>query len=779
MAHAIKYNYLTEERISGALFYPLSNDEATALPPDVRAFSGGAWWLRTSVPSDDYYWMVWFDRGRNGSSRVDLECAIRPAILLDLKKVTFSSETQTFTVKPPHAHSFSYSANGATIIATCTADDCDLDDGSEQHLHTVSMSIAAPTLTIEGGSGNARASMTGALDFLGVIPSSLTSELKYYNATKNGNAYIKQGNALASAPTAAGHYLVECSLQTWSGTKRATASLGYTIAREGIPSVAVNDIAAPVATAALDTAATTDTEHVTLNNEGAITWDPAAPLDGNAAYATTYKATVTLTPEKNYAFTNNVTATVNGNAATVTKNNDGTLAVSYTFAKTALNPVTIAAVNKEVIYSSDGIAIPVDGMFTIPEGAGEATWSVENGTGTGTFAEGKLTVTTCRTFTVKVSTAASDTHEAGAEVSATLTVNKDSSLADSSQGVAGKTLTHTAQPQPLVTAGEVEGGKLYYALSTNSVTPPEGSEANPPVAGWSEEIPTGTDPGTYYVWYLVKGDANHNDVAPTCVVVTIENPAETTQDLVDPSAETPTETSQDLVQTPTDASQNPGDTPAETPQNPVVETPAETPVETPAETPQAPVEPQKDYTLLMSMKTSGKKAFKLSWTKVPGAEGYDIYFGLSGGKYKLQATTSDRSYKISKLKKGTAYKAYVVAWKTVNGEKAYIGEHSPEVRAIAGGKSNKYTNPKKISVKKKKLTLTVGKTGKIKASVKKVSDSRRFLNQVGAKVRYFSSDRSVATVDAEGKVTAVGSGSCKVYAVAENGLRVGVTVTVK
>lgn len=291
--------------------------------------------------------------------------------------------------------------------------------------------------------------------------------------------------------------------------------------------------------------------------------------------------------------------------------------------------------------------------------------------------------------------------------------------ADSGQSVTGKTLNYTGQPQPLVTGGTVEGGTLEYALGTDDVTPP--------ASGWSEDVPTGTDPGTYYVWYRVVGDKNHNDVAPVCIVVTITAPV---------AADTPVAT--------TDQPQS-----------------------------------QADYTLLVSMKTSGKTALKLGWTQVSGAEGYDVFFGKCGeGECAYKATTTGLSYKIKGLKKGVAFKAYVRAWKIVDGAKAYIGAPSPDVHTIAGGKSNRYTNAKKISVKKKKLTLNVGGSKKIKAKLKKVSDSRNFLGHV-AKVRYYSSNRAVATVNAKGKVTAVGAGKCTVYAVAENGLRVGVQITVR
>ena len=137
--------------------------------------------------------------------------------------------------------------------------------------------------------------------------------------------------------------------------------------------------------------------------------------------------------------------------------------------KADLTPVTITAADKEVTYSADGIAIPVDGMFTITEGAGAATYTVENGTGEGTFTEGKLTVTKCGTFTVKVSTAATATHAAGAETTVTLTVNKAASSVKTAPTI--KTVTYSGQAQELVTAGTAEGGRTFRIIKVHNGEP--------------------------------------------------------------------------------------------------------------------------------------------------------------------------------------------------------------------------------------------------------------------------------------------------------------------
>ena len=81
-----------------------------------------------------------------------------------------------------------------------------------------------------------------------------------------------------------------------------------------------------------------------------------------------------------------------------------------------------------------------------------------------------------------------------------------------------KTLTYNGQPQELITVGIVEGGSIEYAVTTENKEP-----AADEYIFNNTSIPTGTDAGTYYVWYRVKGDSNHNDTEPLCIPVTIEN----------------------------------------------------------------------------------------------------------------------------------------------------------------------------------------------------------------------------------------------------------------
>ncbi|SEL27861.1 hypothetical protein SAMN02910353_02277 [Ruminococcus sp. YRD2003] len=75
------------------------------------------------------------------------------------------------------------------------------------------------------------------------------------------------------------------------------------------------------------------------------------------------------------------------------------------------------------------------------------------------------------------------------------------------------TLTYSGSAQVLVTEGTSAAGTVKYSLGTADVA---GTE-------WTTDISTltGTNANTYYVWYYVEGDANHNNTNPVCIPVTI------------------------------------------------------------------------------------------------------------------------------------------------------------------------------------------------------------------------------------------------------------------
>lgn len=75
----------------------------------------------------------------------------------------------------------------------------------------------------------------------------------------------------------------------------------------------------------------------------------------------------------------------------------------------------------------------------------------------------------------------------------------------------------------LVTAGEATGGTLVYALVAGEEATPSESLADP--SAWSVSLPKATAAGKYTVYYMVKGDENHNDGELKKVVAEIKKNA--------------------------------------------------------------------------------------------------------------------------------------------------------------------------------------------------------------------------------------------------------------
>ena len=162
------------------------------------------------------------------------------------------------------------------------------------------------------------------------------------------------------------------------------------------------------------------------------------------------------------------------------------------------------------------------------------------------------------------------------------------------------------------------------------------------------------------------------------------------------------------------------------------------------------------------------------------ASGYDVFFARCNRSFRLKksARASTSCVVVTGLDKRESYKAYVRAWKKTGGKKTYIGEASPVVHAITGGYDEKYCNTRSVTLNKTSLTLRVGRSRAIKASLEGVKRGKRPLQHV-RKVRWYSSDSNVATVDGNGKVRAVGKGRCTVWAIANNGVRASAKITVK
>ena len=113
-----------------------------------------------------------------------------------------------------HNHSFTYSASGATITATCSEDDCSLTDNK------ATLTIAKPALTTYGGTGDAAATLTGLTDFNTATNRNVAvGDIKYVG--REGTTYSES----ATAPTDAGKYTAKITVAG------ETASVNYEITK--------------------------------------------------------------------------------------------------------------------------------------------------------------------------------------------------------------------------------------------------------------------------------------------------------------------------------------------------------------------------------------------------------------------------------------------------------------------------------------------------------------------------------------------------------------------
>ena len=418
---------------------------------------------------------------------------------------------------------------------------------------------------------------------------------------------------------------------------------------------------------------------------------------------------------------------------------------------------------------------------------------------------------------------------------------------------AAKTLTYNGQAQELVTVGTATGGTMHYALGRDATTEPTG--------GWSESVPTAINTGTYYVWYKVVGDENHNDTEPLCVTVSILVPyvPPTNQDPPAVEALSVSDATSDAqadgvisgvtdqmeysaddgvtwTKVPEGATEITGLAPGEylvrmaakpgyaaseavkltvgdklaaaSPTYAALsgqdrqeadaiaaahdadkETAAQmlnyarehgvsldtvmlSPAALTAMTGNADPAGTDFETLLARMAKRDGKSVTIQWNAVNGADGYLVYGSKAGGKLKLLNTLTGTKYTQKKLKKKTFYKYTVVAYKDFGGKQLPVAASKLDFVVTSGGK---YTNVKSLKITAA-VTLGVGESKKL--TVKQVRQEKKKKLKTYRKLAYESADPAVASVAADGTITAVGEGSTTIYVYAQDGLYKAVTVTV-
>ena len=293
-----------------------------------------------------------------------------------------------------------------------------------------------------------------------------------------------------------------------------------------------------------------------------------------------------------------------------------------------------------------------------------------------------------------------------------------------------KSLTYNKADQALVSAGSATAGTLMYAAGKDSKTAP--------TSGWTTSVPTGKDAGTYYVWYKVEGNDNITGIAAKCITVKIAmGQAEVSKA---PAAKT------GLKENGTDLALVSAGT-------------------------------AKNGTLKYALGKDSKTAPKSDWTtSVPTASEagtYYVWYKAEGDSNYSDSAAKCITVKIAEDTSKTSIKSASVGFE--HKEYPYVGiPVHPNISVVLNGTQLKgkeeFTGELKDNDKVGTASLTITGVGKYKHSITKtfkivtasVACSKTFESNVKDATDWSSSDKTIATVDSNGKITGKQAGSATI-----------------
>ncbi|MBR4759097.1 MAG: leucine-rich repeat protein, partial [Lachnospiraceae bacterium] len=214
-----------------------------------------------------------------------------------------------------------------------------------------------------------------------------------------------------------------------------------------------------------------------------------------------------------------LTVTATGTFDTADAGENKTVTISnLALGGTSVNNYTIAQGNDPITVNAAIIAKEVGLTWTNTDLTYTGSAQKPVATATGLVGEDTCTVTVtgeqtnAGNYTATASSLSNGNYSLPIDATISFGIGKADSSVETDP--TAKSLKYNGQAQALVTGGTATGGTMIYAVTTENTVPTSESFND-------GSIPTAMNAGTYYVWYKVVGDENHNGISPTFVKVEV------------------------------------------------------------------------------------------------------------------------------------------------------------------------------------------------------------------------------------------------------------------
>lgn len=154
--------------------------------------------------------------------------------------------------------------------------------------------------------------------------------------------------------------------------------------------------------------------------------------------------------------------------------------VDWTYGEPANNPSSCNATFGDIVYMYSNAHNGTYGTYEAVVGGNAGTWFV------------------------KAHVEGTDNYDEAWSNPAQFTIEKAQAEVTDEPTAVGGDIRSDGTAKTLFNTGSAEGGTLKYKVTTTDERPDD-------TGGFGDDIPQQTDIDTYYLWYYVKGDDNHND----------------------------------------------------------------------------------------------------------------------------------------------------------------------------------------------------------------------------------------------------------------------------